>query len=253
MSAAACPTRASPTRSIDTRAGSGAHHGRRGAEPPRRSAAAVAVWTAMASSLVGGGLDTAGSFAPWSLVVVDVVEVRCSGRARTDARSRRDGAPDQAIWRSVRPGRAVRTSARPGRSRSRWAASLTPSTSRLSSSSATRRQIRSDVLARMASVMTPAGRCVASTRWMPRLRPRWATSTTPSMKPGTSRISVANSSTATTSAGSGGAPLRSRCSRRRSSASSDCTTRSASPPSRSVTSPTLCGRSSRSPNAVPPL
>ena len=39
-------------------------------------------------------------------------------------------------------------------------------------------------------VTTPPGRCVARTRWTPRLRPRWATSTTPSTNSGTSLASA---------------------------------------------------------------
>ena len=58
----------------------------------------------------------------------------------------------------------------------------------------TRRQIRRLVLARMSGETTPPGRWVASTRWMPRERPRWARPTSPRTKSGSSSTSVANSS-----------------------------------------------------------
>ena len=67
-------------------------------------------------------------------------------------------------------------------------------TSVLSWSSLTRSATRRLVFARMWSSTTPLGRCVASTRWIPRLRPRWAMSTTPSTNSGTSRFKNANSS-----------------------------------------------------------
>ncbi len=44
--------------------------------------------------------------------------------------------------------------------------------------------MRRFVLARISSLTTPAGRCVARTRWIPRLRPRWATPTSDGRKPG---------------------------------------------------------------------
>ena len=59
------------------------------------------------------------------------------------------------------------------------------------------------VLARISSLTTPAGRCVARTRWIPRLRPRWATPTSAGRKPGRSAAIAANSSMTTTSRGSG--------------------------------------------------
>ena len=49
-----------------------------------------------------------------------------------------------------------------------------PTTSIASPVSAQRSAIRRFVLARMSSLITPLGRCVASTRWTPRLRPRCA-------------------------------------------------------------------------------
>ena len=60
------------------------------------------------------------------------------------------------------------------------------------------------MFARMSSLTTPAGRCVASTRWMPRLRPRWAMPTSAGRNAASSAARAANSSMTTTRRGSGG-------------------------------------------------
>ena len=89
----------------------------------------------------------------------------------------------------------MRATARPGRRRSIAAATGDPTTSSDSSSADIRRAMRRLVLARIWPVITPAGRWVARTRCRPRLRPRSATSTTPSTNSGTSLARAANSST----------------------------------------------------------
>ncbi len=61
--------------------------------------------------------------------------------------------------------------------------------------------MRKFVFARKLSLMTPAGRWVASTRCKPDERPRWATLTTPSTNSGTSWTNAANSSTTMTRLG----------------------------------------------------
>ena len=87
-----------------------------------------------------------------------------------------------------------------------WAASGWPITSWLSASSLSRSATRTPTLARMRSLITPAGRWVASTRRSPSERPRAAMSTMPSTNSGISLARVANSST-TISRSSGAAPV----------------------------------------------
>ena len=177
----------------------------------------------------------------------------------------RAGPPTYALWNST-SSRCSWRIARPGRSRGMWAASRRPMTSWLSASSFTRRATRTPTLARIRSLMTPAGRCVASTSRRPSDRPRAAMSTIPSTNAGISLASVANSST-TMSRSPGAASgerwrssVRSRASpaarsssRRRISASRACMTRRVRCWSRSVTTPTQCGRCIASLKAAPPL
>ena len=110
------------------------------------------------------------------------------------------------------PRRRCRCAARrdPGRWRGRCAASSHATTSRESAGSTTRSAIRRFVFVRIESLTAPAGRCVASTRCTPRLRPRCAMSTSASTKSGSSATSVANSSTTTTRRGSGSSDRSSR-------------------------------------------
>ena len=63
-----------------------------------------------------------------------------------------------------------------------------------SARSSRRRATRTLALATMLSSTAPERRCVDSTRWIPRLRPRWAMSTTPATNSGSCLASVANSS-----------------------------------------------------------
>ena len=144
---------------------------------------------------------------------------RRARRARCPAAARRAGSsttpqPVVARWRD-RPG-APRRLEHDGLARARVAASSdpawprgnvagpsSPTTSRASAASCRRSARRRLVLARMSSLTTPAGRCVASTRWMPRLRPRWATPTSAGTNSGRSAARAANSSTTTTRRGSG--------------------------------------------------
>jgi hypothetical protein len=145
------------------------------------------------------------------------------------------------------------------------AASRTPITLVESAVSTTRRQTRRLVLARMFSFTAPDGRWVASSRWMPRLRPRWAMSTMPATKSGISLTRVANSSQTMTRLG--GAPAgstssisrmslarpSSRAMRRWSSARRLVRARIDIRPSRLVTEPTVWGRPRSSALPAPPL
>ncbi len=90
------------------------------------------------------------------------------------------------------------------------AASPTPMTSLESPVSCTRRAIRRFVFALMFSLTAPDGRCVASTRCTPRVRPRWAMPTSDDTKSGSSAAMVANSSMTTTRRGIGSASGRRR-------------------------------------------
>ena len=127
------------------------------------------------------------------------------------------------------------------------AASGLPITAVDSGRSSMRSEIRRFVLARMFSLTEPDGRWVARIRWMPRLRPRWAMSTTPATNSGTSFTKVANSSTTITSDAGASAGATSSISarsfarpsitriRRLSSARNDVSARSDSSASRFVT------------------
>ena len=75
----------------------------------------------------------------------------------------------------------------------------------LSAVSVTRSEMRRLVLARISADTTPLGRWVASIRWMPSDRPRWATLTRPVTKSGSSRAIEANSSITMSSRGMGSA------------------------------------------------
>ncbi len=81
------------------------------------------------------------------------------------------------------------------------AASGVSMTSADSAGSVTRNAIRSEVLAWMSAVTTPAGRWVARMRWMPSDRPLRAMSTSPVTKSGSSATRAANSSMISTSRG----------------------------------------------------
>ena len=160
--------------------------------------------------------------------------------------------------------------ARPAIARGSAAALASPITSFESAGSCTRKAMRRLVLARMSSPITPFGRCVASTRCTPRLRPRCATPSKAPMNDGCCTASVANSSITTTSRArpsslgsvaridryddrSVAPASRSSCSRRRSSASRLRKARSPRRSSRSVTTPTTWGRSTHASNVAPPL
>ena len=170
----------------------------------------------------------------------------------------------QAVW-TVRSGPGPqRSTARPGRSGPIAAASGASTTSEESAGSATRRHMRMATLARSWASTTPAGRCVASTRWMPSDRPCAASRMSRGTTSGRSSVSARSSSTTTTSRGgacvrersssrSATACAASRRSRRRSSAANPSSARPASTGSRSVTSPTTCGRDRHRPRPAPPL
>ena len=115
-----------------------------------------------------------------------------------------------AVWNTTVSPAPSRSIARPGTPRGNDAGSATPTMSTASARSCRRKAMRRLVLARISSLTTPAGRCVASTRWIPRLRPRWATPTSDGRNPGRSAASVANSSITTTSRGSGRSPAATR-------------------------------------------
>ncbi len=144
------------------------------------------------------------------------------------------------------------------------AASSVPITSLESVGSVTRRHSRSGTFARTWASSAPAGRCVASTRWMPSERPWEASRISAGSTSGRSSRRARSSSTTTTSRGGAGprarsasrsptpAPARSR-SRRASSARTPVSARSAALGSRSVTSPTTWGSPWHAPSPAPPL
>ncbi len=120
----------------------------------------------------------------------------------------RNGPELCAAWNTTVSPAPRRSIARPGLPREKPAASAAPTMSTASARSCSRKAMRRLVFARISSLTTPAGRCVASTRWMPRLRPRWATPTSDVRNPGSSVASAANSSITTTSLGNGAVSRR---------------------------------------------
>ncbi len=184
------PDTAGGRSSVLRRPGSGSGHGRRG--DGRRSRAAASTAAALSRSRsVGSGLSAADrtgcgpSPGSWP-----------NRKGRTVTVPAVAGPADTvAPWNGTRSPGPRRTSPRPGRSRPIAAAAGSPSTSVESARSVTLRATRMSVFARMASVTTPAGRWVASTRWMPRLRPLAAMSTREPTNRGRSRDRAASSST----------------------------------------------------------
>ena len=111
------------------------------------------------------------------------VAVPCTTQAAASPRGR--WAPELwAAWNTTVSPAPSRSIARPGVPRANAAGSAAPTMSTASARSWRRKAMRRLVLARISSLTTPAGRCVASTRWIPRLRPRWATPTSGGRKPG---------------------------------------------------------------------
>ena len=157
----------------------------------------------------GGVADRAHEHGQLGLVggiVVDGSWRVADRRAAPDRPPAAPGPSCRAAWNTTCSPGPSRSIVRPGTRRGNAAGASCPTTSRASATSCTRSAMRRLVLARMSSLTTPLGRCVARTRWTPRLRPRWATPTRASTKPGSSATSVANSSTTTTSRGRGGRP-----------------------------------------------
>ena len=140
---------------------------------------------------------------------------RCGARPRRQHERLRSRPPrlagpavtpeTSAVWTGISSEGPRRTWARPGWLRGILAAAGESITSVESWGVCTRRQTRRLVLARMFSLTAPDGRCVASSMWTPRLRPRWAMPTSEGTKSGSSAASVANSSMTTSSRGSGAA------------------------------------------------
>ena len=193
------------SESSATVGGRGSGQGRRRGEPPQQSQAAFAAAASRARSLgVPISQTASGSGAGMP-----------SGAGTTRGPRRPAVTPvTRAHWNSTSSPGPRRANARPGRCRPIAAASGLSSTSTESAASSTRRAMRSAVLVRMLALTAPAGRWVANTRCMPRLRPRWATLTRASMNPGSSAARAANSSMITTSRASGGrsSPRASRAS-----------------------------------------
>ena len=113
--------------------------------------------------------------------LADVAGVRRVRSCRSPGADRRRGAaPDHcSAPPGTRPSRRVRAAASPARA---CPAGTSPAPGRRRRRGRRRGPaaggaMRRLVLARMSSSTTPAGRWVARTRWMPRLRPRWATPT----------------------------------------------------------------------------
>ena len=159
---------------------------------------------------------------------------------------------------------ARRSTARPGRSAGIAAASAVPTTSSESDVSVTRRHSLTPTLARTWASSAPAGRWVASTRWIPSERPCEASRTSAGRTSGRSSRSARSSSTTTSRRGGAGPAARrdsrsptpaaaSRLSRRRSSARTPAKALAAACGSRSVTVPTTCGSRWHAPRPAPPL
>ena len=119
------------------------------------------------------------------------------------------GAPGAQARPRNRPGTGWPPRARYARSRGRGTGGRwrrrpgTPPRPWSRPASSTRKHTRSAMLVRMSSLTTPAGRCVASTRWMPSDRPRAVTSVSRCRKSGICSTRNRNSSTTSTSRGSG--------------------------------------------------
>ncbi len=199
-----CPTTTSPPRDgrVDSGRSSGSggvHTGRGGGAP----LAANAAWQAatIESRSVGpehtaaGPLDRGRGAAPQPNGTRVTRRWSGGGAARLTCASCATSGPSGPR----------RSRARPGTDLGRSAASGAPITSTESAASWRRSAMRSATLARMLSLTAPPGRCVARTRFTPRLRPRCAAATSASSTSGTSLASVANSSTTTTRRGTGGA------------------------------------------------
>ena len=174
--------------------------------------------------------------------------------------------PPLATWNVTRSSGPRRITARPGIARDSSAGEPSPTTSSASARSCMRRATRRLVFARISSLITPLGRCVARMRCTPRLRPRWAMFTSEWRNDGNSTANAANSSTTTSRRGSTGAAQRRRASVRSmaprsrrtrsrwvSSARRLRNARSANRSSRSVTMPTTCGSGAHTSNVAPPL
>ena len=155
------------------------------------------------------------------------------------------------------------TKPRPSGRRVSSAAAPVPIASTLSARLFTRRQIRSVQFAITASRTAPAGRWVQRIRCTPSERPRAAMSENTPCSSGKPPTTVANSSTTMTSRGNGSpssssssdrTPHRaSTRSRRRSSARRLSSARAAESSSRSVITPTQCGRWASGAKDDPPL
>ena len=195
-------------RPIRGRAGRGADRSRvAAATPARGSSAASADRAHGCTEFARRGSDPIAGRRP---ITGCLAHPRPTGRRRGPGR-----APVQrAAWNTIGSSEARRSIARPGSDFENMAGRASPTTSRASLTSLTRNARRRSVLARMSSVTTPAGRCVASTMCTPRLRPRCAIATSARRKSGRSWASVANSSMTTTSRGIGSTPAHLRYSAR---------------------------------------
>ena len=193
----------------------------------RRSSARSRGWTTVGKASIHG---RCGLALPIMVAAVQIDSTRCSstvgpttGGTPPEAapprvpptgsirrRSVRGGSGPAvlAVWNTTSSSGPSRSIARPGAPTGNRAGESSPTTSFASPRSCKRSAMRRLVFARMSSVTTPAGRCVASSRWMPRLRPRWAIATSAPRKSGSSLASDANSSITTTRRGSGSSTTR---------------------------------------------
>ena len=94
------------------------------------------------------------------------------------------GPVHDAVWKTTSSSGPRRIAARPATDLGNIAGVSSPTTSGASARSLRRNASLRFVFALMSSVTTPAGRCVASSRWRPRLRPRLATPTSAASTPG---------------------------------------------------------------------
>ena len=236
-----------------SRSGSGGSHGRCGSGRP--SAAACAATARAQPGQIGR---------PPARVRAGLADARPpAGQRRTaDRRRPAAGASGRRLGHprdlERRPECRCRTGGRPrpGRSTGRCAASAVPRTSRESASSVVRRQIRRVQLARISGETTPLGRWVARTRCTPSDRPRWAMRD----QAGDEGRAVPRPGWRTRRPRSPAGrarrrPAGPRCRRRRARPASaragsarrasERSARAVVWPSRSVTTPTVCGRRGR--------
>ena len=180
----------SATLSRPGRAGS---HGAAAAGAPHCLAASRTASTTRARSSAVAGGSTCGDRAGCAAASPGRGRSTAGPSTVTDGPQDDDGsACRRAVWNTTGGSEPERATARPGAVGSRSAAVGTSTTSSDSARSLTRSAIRRLTFARRSAESAPAGRWVASTRWIPSERPTVATRTSPGRNPGNSSASTRN-------------------------------------------------------------